>query len=65
MNGSVVIERYRKISPETKIIMVSSQSNVEVSAKLIDSGIADYVVKGNDVVENLKKAINKALHKLI
>ena len=65
MNGSVVIERYRKISPETKIIMVSSQSNVEVAAKLIDSGIADYVVKGNDVVENLKKAINKALHKLI
>ncbi|MGB0881652.1 MAG: response regulator [Vicingaceae bacterium] len=62
MKGSVVMERYKQMSPETKIVMISSQTEVGVAAKLIGKGAVDYVVKGEESILNIKKALNRVLN---
>lgn len=61
VNGSMVVERFKELSPETKIIMVSSQSDLKTAVKLMDNGAESYVFKGDDVVENLKREVSKIL----
>ena len=62
MNGAIVLERFKEISPKTKVIMVSSQNELEKAVKLMNSGAFDYVIKGVNVVEKLSAAIKKALN---
>ncbi len=61
MKGSVVLEKYRQISPDTKVIIVSSQENIDVAIGLMNNGADAYVVKGEDVINKLEIAINKVL----
>lgn len=61
MNGSVVLEHFKRVSPDTKNIMVTSQQEVDIAIKLMDIGAYDYVVKGEGVIDNIKIAMNKAL----
>lgn len=61
MNGSTVLERYKELSPETKVIMVSSQNDLKTAVSLMNQGASDYVIKGGKVIEKLTEAINKAL----
>lgn len=59
MTGETIINKFKQKSPSTKIIMLSSQTNLEVALRLFKLGIDDYVVKNKNWEENLIYAIQK------
>ena len=61
VSGDIVIERFKELSPETKIIMVSSQDDLETAVRLMDNGAVGYVSKGEGVIDNLKRELSKAM----
>lgn len=61
LNGELVIERFKELSPETKIIMVSSQTDLSIAVRLLDIGAVGYVSKGEGVLDNLKRELTKVM----
>jgi DNA-binding NtrC family response regulator len=61
MTGATVLERFKQISPKTKVIIVSSQKEIDVALKLSENGAIDYLMKDENVFENLKSLILKKL----
>lgn len=59
-NGLTILKQIKKISPKTKVIMLSVQDSLEVAVKCIDNGSYDYIsktesafVKINNVLMNI------------
>ena len=53
MNGMEVFDRIKELSPGVPIIMLSGQEKGEIVLELARKGIADYVIKDNNLIENL------------
>ncbi len=56
MNGVAVLKKIKKISPDTEVIMLSSQDNMNITLATLKNGAYDYVIKGESAflkVENL------------
>ncbi|NOQ70657.1 MAG: response regulator [Crocinitomix sp.] len=62
MTAEVVLKEFKLRSPETHVIILSSQENIDVALNLFELGIADYVVKNKSWEENLLEAIDKFPH---
>jgi len=63
-NGLTILKQIKKISPKTKVIMLSVQDSLEVAVKCIDNGSYDYIsktesafVKINNVLMNIVEDI--------
>lgn len=54
INGLDLIKEIKKSSPDTKIIVVSAQRDVEVIATVQAEGTPYYLVKSDSVLKNLK-----------
>jgi two-component system OmpR family response regulator len=59
-NGLTILKQLKKISPKTKVIMLSAQDSLDVAVKCIDNGSFDYIsktesafVKINNVLSNI------------
>ncbi|MFT5820499.1 MAG: DNA-binding NtrC family response regulator [Crocinitomix sp.] len=59
MTAEVVLKEFKKRSPRTQVIILSSQENIDVALNLFEMGIEDYVVKNKDWEGNLLYAIDK------
>lgn len=57
MNGMEIFDKIKEISPLTPVIMLSGQDKGEIVLELARKGIDDYVIKDDNLVENLSKAI--------
>lgn len=57
MNGLEVFDRIKDIKPDTPVIMLSGQDKGEIVLELARKGIDDYVIKDNDLIDNLHVAI--------
>jgi len=60
LNGIEVARRIRKISPESKILLLSQQSSAEVVQEALSTGAHGYVVK-TDARSELLNAVNAVL----
>lgn len=70
-DGLTILKQLKKISPKTKVIMLSAQDSLDVAVKCIDNGSFDYIsksesafVKINNVLSNIIediKANNKSI----
>jgi len=58
MNGMEVFGKIKEVRPETPVIMLSGQDKGEIVLELARKGIDDYVIKDNNLIENLNDAIN-------
>lgn len=58
MSGKEVIESIMKQEIECKIIVVSSQRDMDIVEDLQNMGISNYIVKSETCVDNLVRAIN-------
>lgn len=63
-NGLTILKQIKKLSPKTKVIMLSVQDSLEVAVKCIDNGSFDYIsksesafVKINNVLMNITEDI--------
>ena len=63
MNGSQVLDRIKEIKPDTPVIMLSGQDKGEVVLELARKGIDNYVIKDNDLITNLHKAIDEVFER--
>lgn len=53
MLGSELMEKIRNIHPETAILAISEQEDIETAVDLLKLGAYDYIVKSNDIRNRL------------
>jgi CheY-like chemotaxis protein len=59
MNGMEVFDKIKELKPETPVIMLSGQDKGEIVLELARKGIDDYIIKDNNLIDNLKIAIEE------
>jgi len=59
MNGMEVFDKIKEVRPETPVIMLSGQDKGEIVLELARKGIDDYVIKDNNLIDNLEIAITE------
>lgn len=64
-NGLAILAQIKKLSPKTKVIMLTSQDSLDVAVKCIDNGSFDYIsknetafVKITNILSNIAEDIN-------
>lgn len=65
MNGMEVFHRIKELNPKTPVIMLSGQEKGEIVLELARKGIDDYVIKDNNLIENLEVAIKEVFEKVL
>lgn len=46
--GEKVLERIKEKSPETKVVVISGQEDIQIAVNLMNKGAFDYIVKNDD-----------------
>lgn len=59
MNGMEVFDKIKKLKSDTPVIMLSGQDKGEIVLELARKGIDDYVIKDNNLIDNLNVAIGE------
>ena len=63
MNGMEVFDRIKEFRPDVPVIMLSGQDKGEIVLELARKGIDDYVIKDNNLIDNLHTAIKELFDK--
>jgi two-component system, OmpR family, response regulator len=58
MNGMEIFDKIKVTHPEVPVIMLSGQDKGEIVLELARKGIDDYVIKDNNLIDNLNSAIS-------
>jgi two-component system, OmpR family, response regulator len=58
MNGMEIFTRIKELNPEIPVIILSCQEKGEIVLDLARKGINDYIIKDNNLIDNLNIAIN-------
>jgi CheY-like chemotaxis protein len=59
MNGMEVFDKIKEIDPNVIVIMLSGQERGEIVLELARKGIDDYVIKDNNLIDNLNSSIKE------
>lgn len=59
MNGMEVFNKIKEIKPGIPVIILSGQEKGEIVLELARKGIDDYIIKDNDLIDNLHVAIKE------
>ena len=54
MNGMEVFDKIKELKPDIPVIMLSGQEKGEIVLELARKGIDDYVIKDNNLIDNLE-----------
>jgi len=57
MNGMEVLDKIKGVKPQMPVIMLSGQDKGEIVLELARKGINDYIIKDNNLIDNLREAI--------
>ena len=61
MNGLEIFDEIKISKPDTPVIMLSGQERGEIVLELARKGIDDYVIKDNNIIDNLLIATKELL----
>ena len=64
MNGMEVFDRIKELKPELPVIMLSGQEKGEIVLELARKGIDDYIIKDNNLIDNLQVAIKELFDRM-
>jgi two-component system OmpR family response regulator len=64
MNGMQVLDKIKELKPGTPVIMLSGQDKGEIVLELARKGINDYVIKDNNLIDNLNVAIHEVFERI-
>ncbi len=64
MQGDLVLKQIKQNSPETCVVVVSGQEDINVAIDLIKKGADDYLVKDNDTQNRLWLTVQKLREKI-
>jgi CheY-like chemotaxis protein len=62
-NGMEVFNKIKQVKPHIPVIMLSGQDKGEIVLELARKGIDDYVIKDNNLIDNLEIAIKELLNR--
>ena len=65
MNGMQVLDKIKELKPDTPVIMLSGQDKGEIVLELARKGIDNYVIKDNNLIDNLNVAIDEVFEKIV
>lgn len=63
MNGMEAYDEIIRLAPEIPVIMLSAQEKGEVVLEFARKGIADYVIKDTDLIDNLQMSVKEVLER--
>lgn len=63
MNGMEAYDEITRMAPEIPVIMLSAQEKGEVVLEFARKGIADYVIKDTDLIDNLQMSVKEVLER--
>jgi DNA-binding NtrC family response regulator len=63
MNGMEVFNRIKEVKPTLPVIILSGQEKGEIVLELARKGISDYIIKDNNLIDNLQIAIDDLFQK--
>ena len=63
MNGMEAYDEITRVAPEIPVIMLSAQEKGEVVLEFARKGIADYVIKDTDLIDNLQMSVKEVLER--
>ncbi|HPS13782.1 MAG TPA: sigma-54 dependent transcriptional regulator, partial [Prolixibacteraceae bacterium] len=63
-NGKEILEKVIQITPESQVIIVSGQNDINTAIELLKIGAYDYIVKGVDTRDKILISINKIIEKI-
>jgi two-component system, OmpR family, response regulator len=63
MNGMEAYDEISRLAPEIPVIMLSAQEKGEVVLEFARKGIADYVIKDTELIDNLQMAVKDLLER--
>ena len=63
LDGMEVFDKIKELKPETPVIMLSGQDKGEIVLELARKGIDDYIIKDNNLIDNLSVAIGELFGK--
>jgi len=63
MNGMEVFDKIKEHNQETPVIMLSGQEKGEIVLELARKGVDDYIIKDNNLIDNLNSAISELFGK--
>jgi len=63
MNGMQVLDKIKEIKPDIPVIMLSGQDKGEIVLELARKGIDDYIIKDNNLIDNLNTAVHEVFQK--
>ncbi len=63
MNGMEAYDEITRVVPGIPVIMLSAQEKGEVVLEFARKGIADYVIKDTDLIDNLQMAVKEILER--
>lgn len=59
VKGSKVLKKVQALSPETEVLMLTGEDNLEIAVSLLKSGAYDYIIKGDTATVNtLRSSLN-------
>ncbi|MFY7653324.1 MAG: response regulator, partial [Chitinophagaceae bacterium] len=59
LNGLDTLQRIKKESPETQVIFLTSQANMQVALNSLRFGAFDYIEKNETAIEALQDALDR------
>jgi two-component system OmpR family response regulator len=59
LNGMEVFDKIKELKPDIPVIMLSGQEKGEIVLELARKGIDDYIIKDNNLIDNLHVAITE------
>ena len=63
MNGMEAYDEFSRLAPEIPVIMLSAQEKGAVVLEFARKGIADYVIKDTELIDNLQMAVKEVLER--
>jgi len=64
MNGMEVFDKIKELKPDVPVIMLSGQEKGEIVLELARKGIDDYIIKDNNLIDNLQIAIKELFDRI-
>ena len=64
MNGMEVFDKIKELKPGTPVIMLSGQEKGEIVLEFARKGIDDYIIKDNNLIDNLHVAITELFERI-
>jgi CheY-like chemotaxis protein len=59
MNGMEAFDKIKELKPNVPVIMLSGQEKGEIVLELARKGIDDYIIKDNNLIDNLSIAVRE------